>query len=255
MPERDHPSEHPEHLLVEADRPRPLPPYLRTRLEEALKGAGAGDGEVSRPLPAQARDKLEDSLKPAPAGRPRKLFAVASALGAAAAVGFALAVGVPALVHGSKTGTTGVPSLNAATPPAQHTRLSPERSALGTVPGTPNGAIGAKIVRPAAGVSAAQTSVGATAPRPAPAVPVVGSVSPRTGPASGGNWVVVRGTGFGAVAAVHFGAVAASRLVVLSPALLKALAPPHAPGTVDVLVSGRNGRSMVSFADHYSYVG
>jgi IPT/TIG domain len=255
MPDQDGRFEHPEQLLVGADRPRPLPPYLRARLEEALTGNSAGVVEVARPLPAEARDKLESSLKPAPTGRPRKWTVLAPALGAAAAVVLALAVGVPALVHGSQTGTNGVSSFNAAAPPAQHTRLSPERSTLGVTPGPANRGIGAKALEPVAGASASRASVGVPSAEAAPPVPVVRSVSPRTGPVSGGNWVVVSGTGLGAVKAVHFGDAVTSRLIVLSTSALKVVAPPHAAGTVEVVVSGGSGQSGASVADRYTYVG
>ena len=258
MPDHDRHSEPPEQLLVGADRPRPLPPDLRARLQELLSAAAVGDDEVSRPLSGQARDKLQNSLKPAQAGRPRKWVRRAPALGAAAAIVLALAVGIPALVHGARTGPTGSFTENAAAPPAAGTHLLPERSALGAAPAPTKGAGGAKAVRPAAGASiAAQAPPGASAARPGPAstVPLVGAVSPHTGPASGGNWVVVRGAGLGSVTAVYFGNVAATMLTVVSPAELRALAPAHAVGTVDVVASGPPGRSKVSVADHYSFVG
>ena len=248
MPEHDRHSEPPEQLLVGADRPRPLPPYLRARLEELLSAAAVGDDEVSRPLSDQARDKLQNSLKPAQARRPRKWVLLGPALSAAAAIVFALAVGIPTLVHGPRTGPTGSFTENAAAPPAAHTGLPPERSALSAVPGPTKGAGGAKALRPAAGDGiAAQVPPGAGTARPGAAssvpsvgavVPSVGAVSPHTGPVSGGNWVVVRGAGLGSVTAVYFGNVAATRLTVVSPDGLRALAPAHAVGTVDVVASG-----------------
>jgi hypothetical protein len=255
VPEQDRRFDQPEQLLVGADRPRPLPPHLRARLEEALGAPGVGEDAVSRPLPAEARDKLENSLALVPGRRPNKRVLLLPALGAAAAVAIALAVGLPALVHGPRSGTTGVSTLNAAAPPAGQTRLAPERSALGVVPGPVHAGIGAKTLVPAAGANAAQASAGVPAGRPLPAVPVVASVSPRTGSARGGNWVVVQGTGLGEVTAVYFGGVPATTVVVASPVSLKALAPAHAAGTVDVVVGGRQGRSKVSPGDHYSFGG
>jgi hypothetical protein len=258
VPDHDRHSEPPEQLLVGADRPRPLPPYLRARLQELLSAAAVGDDEVSRPLSGQARDKLQNSLKPAQVGRPRKWVRLAPALGAAAAIVLALAVGIPALVHGPRTGPTGSFTENAAAPPAAGTHLPPERSALGAVPAPTKGAAGPKALRPAEGASiAAQAPPVASTARPGPAstVPLVGAVSPRTGPAGGGNWVVVRGAGFGSVTAVYFGNVAATMLPVVSAEQLRALAPAHAVGTVDVVASGPHGGSKVSVADHYSFVG
>jgi hypothetical protein len=253
VPEQDRRFEQPEQLLVGADRPRPLPADLRARLEEVLTGAAVGDGGLSRSLPAEARDRLENSLTPAPAHRPRKRAFLWPTLGAAAAAAVALAVGVPALTHGPRTSTTGVSSFNAAAPPAQHTRLSPERSALGAVPGPARAGAGAKAFVPAAGASAAQASTGTPAGRPLSSLPVVGLVSPQSGPVGGGNWVVVRGTGFGRVTVVYFGDVAATKIVVVSPESLKALVPAHTAGTVDVVVGGGQERSRVSSRDHYSF--
>ena len=92
--------------------------------------------------------------------------------------------GIPALVHGARTGPTGSFTENAAAPPAAGTHLLPERSALGAVPAPTKGAGGAKAVRPATGASiAAQAPPGASTARPGPAstVPLVGAVSPHTG--------------------------------------------------------------------------
>jgi hypothetical protein len=83
--------------------------------------------------------------------------------------------------------------------------------------------------------------------------PVVSGLSPATGPVGGGNWVVVRGTDLGAAKAVYFGGVPAARLSAGSGTELKAMAPAHSAGTVDVVVSGPGGRSQVSAADRYSF--
>ena len=56
--------EHPELLLAGADRPRPLPPSLRARLEDALAGSSSLAGLDARPLSAEVRDRLESSLLP-----------------------------------------------------------------------------------------------------------------------------------------------------------------------------------------------
>ena len=69
MPEGDNMYEYPEQLLAGADRPRPLPPDLRARLEEALEAAGTGT--TARPLSAEVRDKLETSLRLDVPERPR----------------------------------------------------------------------------------------------------------------------------------------------------------------------------------------
>ncbi|TVL91539.1 IPT/TIG domain-containing protein [Streptomyces sp. SAJ15] len=66
--------------------------------------------------------------------------------------------------------------------------------------------------------------------------PVVGSVSPSSGPASGGALVTVTGSGFSAVTAVWFGSLPAIRFTVESSSRITAVTPPGA-GTVRVSVS------------------
>ena len=99
MPEGDNTYDYPERLLAGSDRPRPLPPHLRARLEEALEGVATT--ESARPLSGEVRDKLEVSLRPeAPRGPEKKWREWAPRLSVAAAVIIALAIFVPALTHG-----------------------------------------------------------------------------------------------------------------------------------------------------------
>ena len=65
MPEGDNTYEYPEQLLAGSDRPRPLPPPLRARLEEALEGLAGSDAvTAARPLSGDVRDKLAVRLRP-----------------------------------------------------------------------------------------------------------------------------------------------------------------------------------------------
>ena len=71
MPEGENTYEYPEQLLAGSDRPRPLPPLLRARLEQALEGlAGAAAVTAARPLSGDVRDKLAVRLRPRPS-RPK----------------------------------------------------------------------------------------------------------------------------------------------------------------------------------------
>ena len=83
---------------------------------------------------------------------------------------------------------------------------------------------------------------------------VVKWVTPPHGPVLGGNWVTVKGQGMTGVNAVYFGSVAAVHFHDLSSSELKALAPAHSPGTVDIVVVTPRGRSVVSPADRYSFL-
>jgi hypothetical protein len=98
MSEGDNSYDYPERLLAGSDRPRPLPPHLRARLEETLEGMATTTS--ARPLSGEVREKLEVSLRPeAPRGPEKKWREWAPRLSVAAAVIIALAIFVPALTH------------------------------------------------------------------------------------------------------------------------------------------------------------
>ncbi len=85
--------------------------------------------------------------------------------------------------------------------------------------------------------------------------PTVTGLSPAQGPQAGGTWVTISGNGLGGTTAVHFGTTNAVDFVVVSATELRAETPPHAAGTVDVVVSGLAGSSQASPADRYTYTG
>ncbi len=234
-----------EELLKGAGRPRPLPPALRARLEEVL----VSEATSARPLPPGARDKLEGQLKrTAKPGAAKtgtgKWGAWWPAAGIAAALVAAAAVGVPALVHRAQRPSPGT-TLAAQNPKAPYRPLqaavtTAPSQGTATSPSVPN----ARQPGPFGPVAAARVG------RPRP---VVLAVSPRSGPARGGNWVDVRGSSLKGAVAVAFGSSKSPRLVVVSGTQLRALAPAHAPGHVDVLVSGPTGVSSRSPVDRYTF--
>jgi hypothetical protein len=67
--------------------------------------------------------------------------------------------------------------------------------------------------------------------------PLVYSVSPITGPVTGGTTVTVTGGGFESGAEVSFGGVAASSVTFVSSNELQAVAPASAAGTVSIVVT------------------
>jgi hypothetical protein len=273
VPDGDNMHDYPEQLLAGSDRPRPIPPHLRARLEEALESAGAATD--ARPLSVEVRDKLEVSLRSgepeqlegaeqsAAPGQPdvpeKKWRSWAPRLSVAAAVIIALAIFVPTLAHGPS------PSL-----PHGAASTEPSRSGLNAIRALPPSAVAV----PANGKAAASTSSAPAVRAPAPTVsrlgpekselgaptaafaasaPSVDSLSPTTGAPTGGDWVTVRGTNLSRVSAVYFGRVPARRVSVESGTELKALTPAHPVGTVDVVVKGPAGQSKVSPADRYSF--
>ena len=311
-----------EELLRGADRPRPLPPELRARLEEAVTGA-------VKPLPEVTRQRLEHQLRSrvgadasGPAGGqftsedqdavegqqavegqhaevgqqavegqqpgiparpgvakptiPWNWRARLAAAGVAAALVALAAIGGATLFHGgprspvvasrAATSSGGVQSGTLQSPAKSRKVAGPARPAPGVFAPRARGAAHAQS-RPAVtaspGARGAANAAGrplvTAAPRSSGAVsalarPVVTALNPRQGPSKGGNWVRLTGSSFSGATSVRFGRVLALRYVIVSPEQVRALAPAHSPGTVDVSVQGPAGRSEVSVADRYSFV-
>jgi len=71
----------------------------------------------------------------------------------------------------------------------------------------------------------------------------VTSVSPKSGPTTGGTAVTVTGSNFVAGATVSFGGAAAGSVVVVSPTKITASTPAHKQGAVTVVVTSPNGQT------------
>jgi hypothetical protein len=85
--------------------------------------------------------------------------------------------------------------------------------------------------------------------------PTVTSVSPETGPSSGGTSVTITGTNLAEPSAVSFGATNASSVVVNSENSITATSPAGTPGaTVDVTVTTLGGTTATSAADQFRYL-
>jgi negative regulator of sigma E activity len=238
---------YPEDLLVGADRPRQLPLAMRARLEDALTD------QRSRPLSPEVRGRLENSLRPRRA--PRKWTAMAPGLAAAAVIVVVAALVVPGLVHKSPANT----SVNNIALPAQHGPGPLSGQSPAAAPSFARaGGTAAKTKQHAASGTSGLAGLHATAQRGSVPLfvmvpPAVDGVNPRSGPATGATWVVVTGAGLGGVTQVHFGTVAAERVDVVSAHEVRALAPVHSPGTVDIVAGGQIRKSPVSPADRYTF--
>jgi hypothetical protein len=254
---------------------RPLSAEVRGKLETSL-----------RPGQTDETDETDATEGPERPEKPEKDWrAWAPRLTVAAAVIIALAIFVPTLSHAPGSHGPGPSALHAAAGPLT------TRSGLSAITAPPTGpATGSPAnagaasraarapTAPAAMVPPRGATTGAPASTTAPATngpaanlgpdkssfgppqaafvapaPVVAGVSPHGGPVGGGNWVMVHGTNLLGARAVYFGRVRAAGVDVLSVSQLKALAPAHASGTVDVVVAGPSGRSQVSPADRYSF--
>ena len=104
------------------------------------------------------------------------------------------------------------------------------------------------------------TIVGGTSPNSASdqftfilPVPTVTSVSPNTGPTTGGTAVTITGSNFTAATSVKFGATNATSFTVIGVTQINAVAPPGSLGAVDVTVKTPSGTSAITPAGQYSY--
>ena len=86
------------------------------------------------------------------------------------------------------------------------------------------------------------------------APPTITSVSPSSGPASGGTSVVITGTNLLSAIAVKFGSTNATGFTVNSATQIIATSPAGAAGTVDITVTTAVGTSATSTADQYTYL-
>lgn len=84
--------------------------------------------------------------------------------------------------------------------------------------------------------------------------PIVSSLSPASGPTSGGTTVTITGSRLSVITSVKFGSTSAS-FTKVNATTITAIAPPHAPGAVTVTVSGLNGTSDPSAGSTFTYAG
>ena len=82
--------------------------------------------------------------------------------------------------------------------------------------------------------------------------PIISSLSPTSGPATGGTTVSISGTGFAVGATVTFGGTAATNVNVVGSTTITTTAPAHASGAVNVVVTNPGGQSATS-TNGYSY--
>jgi len=85
-----------------------------------------------------------------------------------------------------------------------------------------------------------------------PDPPVVTGLSPEQGPAAGGTTVTLTGSGFTGATGVTFDGVAGTDLTVVSDTTATVVTPAHAPGVVDVVVTGPGG--VGTLADGFEFL-
>ena len=83
--------------------------------------------------------------------------------------------------------------------------------------------------------------------------PVITTVSPTSGPTTGGTSVTITGVGFTSASAVNFGANSATAFTVNSDTSITAISPARFAGTVDITVTAPGGTSGTGAADQFRY--
>jgi hypothetical protein len=83
--------------------------------------------------------------------------------------------------------------------------------------------------------------------------PTISSVSPVSGPTTGGTQVTITGTGFSTVQHVKFGATTATGVTVKSATQIVATSPAHAAGTVTISVVTAGGTTPATGADLFDF--
>jgi len=185
-------------------------------------------------------------VRPAAAGGEPHITSISPTQGAPAGgtsvritgTGFAGVVGANGVTFGAANATSY--TVNSAT---QITAIAPAHAA-GSVDIVVRNAFGASPFVPADTYTYAQI------------VPAITSVSPTQGQPSGGNSVIITGSGFSTVVnadGVTFGATNATSYTVNSDTKITAIAPAHATGSVDVVVTNPAGSSPFVAADNYTY--
>jgi hypothetical protein len=101
--------------------------------------------------------------------------------------------------------------------------------------------------------TAAGTSAATNGTQYAYGAPAVSSLSPRSGTQAGGTIVTINGQRFVPGATVKFGATAATSVTFVSNTQIKAKAPAHPAGVVNVFVTTAAGTSPIVSGDRYTY--
>ena len=83
--------------------------------------------------------------------------------------------------------------------------------------------------------------------------PVLGEITPDSGPAAGGTEVTIAGRGFKAGMKVYFGEIGSPEVAVLSATELTTLSPPGPGGLVDIFVENPDG-SVDAMAEAFLYI-
>lgn len=84
--------------------------------------------------------------------------------------------------------------------------------------------------------------------------PVATDLDPDRGPETGGTVVTITGDNIGDATSVTFDGVPGTGIVVIDEDTISVVSPPHAPGTVDVVVNGPGGSTAPLPFEYYAVV-
>lgn len=84
------------------------------------------------------------------------------------------------------------------------------------------------------------------------AASIIDTISPSSGPASGGTGVTLTGSGFTGATGITFGGIAATSVNVVDSNTVTAVTPAHATGAVDVVITTPSGNGTK--ANGYTYL-
>ncbi|SHH24803.1 cell wall-binding repeat-containing protein [Desulfosporosinus lacus] len=87
---------------------------------------------------------------------------------------------------------------------------------------------------------------------PTPTSPVISSITPSSGPESGGITVTINGSGFTGATVVNFGTALGTNLTVISDTSITVTSP-AGTGTIDVTVTTPDGTSAKNLSDEFTY--
>jgi hypothetical protein len=150
------------------------------------------------------------------------------------------------------SGLTGVTGVQFGSAAATNVAVNSDTNITATAPAGQAGAVDVTVIGP--GGTSATSSADQFTYIPPP-VPTVTSVSPGSGPSTGGTPVTITGTGFTGATAVNFGPGNTANFSVTNDTTIMATAPPNATlGPLDVTVTTPGGTSATSSADRYTYV-
>ncbi len=151
------------------------------------------------------------------------------------------------------TGFTGATGVQFGFTPSGPFMVMSDTEIVTTSPMGPLGTVDVKVST-SEGTSSPTTSDQFTY-TPMVSPPSVGSVTPNSGPLSGGTPVTITGTGFTGATQVRFGPNPPVPFMVVSGTEITTTSPMGAPGPVDVQVTGPGGTSMTSPGDQFTYEG